>query len=71
MGLSEVEVRQLASGVGSAISYLHSHRITHRDLKPENIVLKTVGERVNTVVQFLDPRKAPFEVLIEFFFFEG
>ncbi|GFS10074.1 inhibitor of nuclear factor kappa-B kinase subunit alpha [Elysia marginata] len=46
LGLSETEIRQLASGVGSAINYLHKHRITHRDLKPENIVLKHVDGRI-------------------------
>lgn len=46
LGLSETEIRQLASGVGSAINYLHRHRITHRDLKPENIVLKHVDRRI-------------------------
>ncbi|KAK3696209.1 hypothetical protein RRG08_027652 [Elysia crispata] len=52
LGLSEIEIRHLASGVGSAINYLHKHRITHRDLKPENIVLKAVGGR--TLYKIID-----------------
>ncbi|RUS90815.1 hypothetical protein EGW08_001434 [Elysia chlorotica] len=52
LGLSEKEIRQLASGIGSAINYLHKHRITHRDLKPENIVLKTVAGR--TLYKIID-----------------
>lgn len=43
-GLKENEIRQLLTGVGSAIEYLHSNRIIHRDLKPENIVLKCLDE---------------------------
>ncbi|GFR78445.1 inhibitor of nuclear factor kappa-B kinase subunit alpha, partial [Elysia marginata] len=46
LGLSETEIRQLASGVGSAINYLHKQGIRHRDLKPENIVLKYMDGRI-------------------------
>ncbi|XP_034238472.1 inhibitor of nuclear factor kappa-B kinase subunit alpha [Thrips palmi] len=38
-GLQENDVRKLIQNVSSAVSYLHSEKITHRDLKPENIVL--------------------------------
>ncbi|XP_005096610.3 inhibitor of nuclear factor kappa-B kinase subunit alpha [Aplysia californica] len=52
-GLKESEIRQLVTGVGSAIEYLHSNRIIHRDLKPENIVLKHVDEH-KTLYKIID-----------------
>uniref|UniRef100_A0A0B6ZML0 IkappaB kinase n=1 Tax=Arion vulgaris TaxID=1028688 RepID=A0A0B6ZML0_9EUPU len=52
-GLPEREIRQLVTGVGSAIEYLHSNRIIHRDLKPENIVLKHVEDN-RTLYKIID-----------------
>lgn len=46
-GLQESDVRRLIHDVSSAVSYLHSEKITHRDLKPENIVLAQNDSGVN------------------------
>ncbi|CAG5116319.1 unnamed protein product [Candidula unifasciata] len=52
-GLPEKEIRQLVTGVGSAVEYLHSNRIIHRDLKPENIVLKHLDDN-RTAYKIID-----------------
>lgn len=39
-GFGERETRDILRGLGAAIAYLHTLKITHRDIKPENIVIK-------------------------------
>uniref|UniRef100_A0A674ECE2 non-specific serine/threonine protein kinase n=1 Tax=Salmo trutta TaxID=8032 RepID=A0A674ECE2_SALTR len=41
--LPEIQVRDIACQLVSALYYLHSHRILHRDMKPQNILLGKGG----------------------------
>ncbi|KAF7205851.1 serine/threonine-protein kinase 36 isoform X1 [Nothobranchius furzeri] len=41
--LPEIQVREIACQLVSALYYLHSHRILHRDMKPQNILLGKNG----------------------------
>jgi calcium/calmodulin-dependent protein kinase (CaM kinase) II/calcium/calmodulin-dependent protein kinase I len=38
---TELDGRQLASGLLKAVEYIHSRRVAHRDLKPQNLLLET------------------------------
>jgi serine/threonine-protein kinase len=44
--LSIDEAVRIASEVGSALDYAHSHNVEHRDIKPENILLQDGGSLV-------------------------
>lgn len=41
--MSFAAIRALASGVLSALQYVHEHGVVHRDVKPENIILSPSG----------------------------
>lgn len=45
-GLSERQAKEYLIQIGSALSYMHSHRVLHLDLKPSNIMLRSTGEAV-------------------------
>ena len=45
-GLSECQAKEYLIQIGSALSYMHSHRVLHLDLKPSNIMLRSTGEAV-------------------------
>ncbi|MFT2719323.1 serine/threonine-protein kinase [Deinococcus sp. A31D244] len=47
--LGEEEATEVASGVLSAVAYLHARGVTHHDLKPENVMLLDGEPRWNNV----------------------
>ena len=45
-GLPEAECLKYAQQIGSALSYMHAHKMLHLDLKPGNVMLRKNGEAV-------------------------
>ena len=45
-GLPEAEAVKYARQIGSALSYMHAHKVLHLDLKPGNVMLRKDGEAV-------------------------
>jgi serine/threonine protein kinase len=41
-------VSYIISSIGSALNFIHSHKMLHRDVKPENIVLTSTGRPILT-----------------------
>ena len=45
-GLPEAECVKYAEQIGSALSYMHAHKMLHLDLKPGNVMLRKNGDAV-------------------------
>ena len=45
-GLPEAECVKYARQIGSALSYMHAHKMLHLDLKPGNVMLRKNGDAV-------------------------
>ena len=45
-GLPEAECVKYAKQIGSALSYMHAHKMLHLDLKPGNVMLRKNGDAV-------------------------
>ena len=45
-GLSEAECVKYTRQIGSALSYMHAHKMLHLDLKPGNVMLRKNGDAV-------------------------
>ena len=45
-GLPEAECVKYAKQIGSALSYMHTHKMLHLDLKPGNVMLRKNGDAV-------------------------
>ena len=45
-GLPEAEAVKYAKQIGSALSYMHAHKMLHLDLKPGNVMLRKNGDTV-------------------------
>ena len=45
-GLPEVECVKYAKQIGTALSYMHAHKMLHLDLKPGNVMLRKNGDAV-------------------------
>ena len=45
-GLPEAECVEYARQIGSALSYMHAHKMLHLDLKPGNVMLRGNGDAV-------------------------
>ncbi len=45
-GLPEAECVKYAHQIGSALSYMHAHKMLHLDLKPGNVMLRKNGDAV-------------------------
>jgi serine/threonine protein kinase, bacterial len=49
--LSEIEVKDLVSGLLPVLDYVHSQQIVHRDIKPDNIIIRN-SDRQPVLIDF-------------------